>query len=291
MPHPQPVTRHADHARAAPESARRLAYMSPVADEVSAAPEARRRRIREDHRLFELYSETGDLAARDALVERFLPLAHHLARRYVHGSGDGEDLAQVASIGLLKAIERYDPGRGIAFSSFAVPTIAGELKRYFRDKGWAVRVPRSLQERALAVQQAADELEGELGRPPTIAQIADRIDASTEEVLEARIAAQAHFGVSFESPGGRDDEGDRTLADAIGTLDEGLEQVEAAAAIQSLVAVLDDRERQILTLRFQHDLTQREIASRVGLSQMHVSRLLAQAIARLRAVHGVSPGF
>jgi RNA polymerase sigma-B factor len=153
-----------------------------------------------------------------------------------------------------------------------------------------VRVPRSLQERALAVQQAADELEGELGRPPTVAQIADRIDASTEEVLEARIASEAHFGVSLESLSGNDEDGDRTIADTIGSVDERLEQVEDAVAVESLVAMLDHRERTILALRFQHDLTQNEIAARIGLSQMHVSRLLRQAIDRLRAAHGASSG-
>jgi RNA polymerase sigma-B factor len=287
----QPVRRHPDPTRAASDSARSLAATSRGAGEKSSASDVRRRRIQQDLRLFELYRETGDLAARDALVERFLPLAHHLARGYDRGGGLVEDLAQVASIGLLKAIERYDPDRGIAFSSFAVPTIAGEIKRYYRDKGWAVRVPRSLQERALAVQHATDELERELGRPPTIAQIAERIDASTEEVLEARIAAEAHFGVSLESPSGHDDDGDRTLADTIGSLDHRLEQVEDALAVESLVAGLDDRERTILALRFQHDLTQHEIAARVGVSQMQVSRLLRQAIARLRAAHDVSSGF
>jgi RNA polymerase sigma-B factor len=279
---------HTDDARRASDAARSPVQSSRAVDEPVELVGARRRRVAHDRRLFERYRENGDLAARDALVERFLPLARHLARRYDHGSSHGEDLVQVASIGLLNAIDRYDPDRGTAFSSFAVPTIAGEIKRFFRDKGWAVRVPRALQERALAIQNVTDELERKLGRPPTVAQIAARIGASTEEVLEARIAGGAHFGVSLDTPNGHDEDGDRTLADALGSLDQRLEQVNDAVTVERLLAVLDDRERTIVTLRFQHDLTQSEIAARVGLSQMHVSRLLRQAIARLRAAHGVS---
>jgi RNA polymerase sigma-B factor len=284
--HLQAQVRYPDHVRPALGAGHSPAPSSLASDELPEPVDARRRRIADDRRLFERYRETGDRATRDQLVERFLPLANHLARRYEGGGGNhGEDLAQVAAIGLLNAIERYDPDRGTAFSSFALPTIAGEIKRYFRDKGWAVRVPRSLQERALAVQHAGDELERELGRPPTVSQIADRIDVTTEAVLEARMATGAHFGVSLDSPTGRDEDGDRTIGDTLGSLDDRLEQVEDAVSVDSLLAVLDERERLILTLRFQHDLTQNEIAARVGLSQMHVSRLLRQAITQVRDAH------
>ena len=281
MPHPQPHNGQTGVAHT-------FGSTQHTAGEVRSLPQASRRRTEEDRHLFERYRAYGDLAARDALVERFLPLARHLARRLDRGGEQGEDLAQVASIGLLNAIERYDPDRGTAFSTFAVPTISGEIKRYFRDKGWAVRVPRALQERALAVQHATDDLERELGRPPTVSQIADRIGTGTEEVLEARRVADAHFSVSLDRPNGNADDNDRSLAGEIGTLDDRLEQVENAAALDSLLAVLDDRERTILRLRFQHDLTQAEIAARLGLSQMHISRLIRQAIARVRAADETS---
>jgi RNA polymerase sigma-B factor len=240
-----------------------------------------RSRAYDDRRLFECYRE-GDRAARDALVERFLPLAYHLARRYRGAGGHAEDLQQVASIGLLNAIDRYDPDRGIAFSSFAVPTIIGEIKRYFRDKGWAVRVPRELQERSLAVEQISDELERRLGRPPTVAQVAERMDTTVEHVLEARAAGSAHHGISLERPGSDDDEG-RTLADALGFTDDGFRQAEDSVAFDGLLAELDERRRVVLHLRFQDDLTQAEIGELLGISQMHVSRLIRQAIEQLRA--------
>jgi len=169
---------------------------SPVVDH--PVPETGWRRRQQDRQLFARYRRDRDAATRDALVHRFLPLANHLARGYDRGTGYGDDLSQVAALGLLKAIERYDPDRGIAFSSFAVPTISGEIKRYFRDKGWIIRVPRDLQERALAVQRASEDLESELGRVPTTRQLADRLGTTVESVLEARTAAGAHFGISLD---------------------------------------------------------------------------------------------
>jgi RNA polymerase sigma-B factor len=253
-----------------------------VADHV--VPDARwRRRQQDDRQLFERYRRDHDAATRDALVERFLPLARHLARGYDRGTGHGDDLSQVASLGLLKAIERYDPDRGIAFSSFAVPTISGEIKRHFRDKGWIVRVPRDLQERALAVQRTGEELESELGRVPTGAQLADRLGMTVEAVVEARMAAGAHFGVSLDRPSQNRDEDDRDLVDEVGVYDDGFEQAENAALVDRLLAVLDEREQFIVRLRFEQDLTQAEIARCVGISQMHVSRILRQAIAKVRA--------
>jgi len=236
----------------------------------------------DDQRLFERYRRDGDLSARDALVERFLPLAHYLARRYRNSDAHAEDLVQVASIGLLNALDRYDPDRGIAFSSFAVPTILGEIKRYFRDKGWAVRVPRALQERALHAEQVAEELEAVLGRTPTAAQIAERIGASVEEVLEARVASGAHFGVSLDRPNS-DDEDASTMGDAIGIEDTGFDHAEAAMTFDRLLAGLSERQRTVLRLRFREDLTQAQIAERVGLSQMQVSRILRDAVEELRS--------
>jgi RNA polymerase sigma-B factor len=222
-----------------------------------------------------------DRASREALVERFLPLARQLARRYQRGSEPLDDLIQVASLGLLKAIDRFEPDRSTAFSSFAVPTILGELKRHFRDRGWSVRVPRDLQEMAVRVDRVTEELGGELGRAPTPAEIADHIGATTEQVLEAREAAGAYRAVSLDRPREDDEEGDG-MADSMGVEDPGYRLAEDAATVERLMAVLSDREREVLRLRFEEDLTQSEIGARVGVSQMHVSRLIRQAVARLR---------
>jgi RNA polymerase sigma-B factor len=245
------------------------------------APEDRAARAREDRRLLERYHVNGDVAAREALVERFLPLARQLARRYQRGGEPLDDLIQVASLGLLKAIDRFEPDRTTAFSSFAVPTILGELKRHFRDKGWSVRVPRDLQEMAVRVDRVAEELSREIGRAPTPAEIAEHIGATTEQVLEAREAAGAYRAVSLDRPRDDDEDGDG-MADTMGIEDPGFGLAEDAATVESLMTVLTDREREVLRLRFAEDLTQSEIGARVGVSQMHVSRLIRQAVARLR---------
>jgi RNA polymerase sigma-B factor len=242
-----------------------------------------RRRGERERELFDRYRRDGDRAARDALVERYLPLAHHLARRYRNGEGHADDLVQVASLGLLNAVDRFDPDRGIAFSSFAVPTILGEIKRYFRDKGWAVRVPRALQELALDVESTAEALEREQGRVATAAQIAQRLDTSLERVLEARVASWAHYGVSLDRPGNGDDDDATTLGDALGVTDAGFADAENGITFERLIAGLSERERAVMTLRFREDLTQAEIAARVGLSQMHVSRIVRQAMEEIRA--------
>jgi RNA polymerase sigma-B factor len=215
-------------------------------------------------------------------VDRFLPLARQLARRYQRGGELLDDLNQVASLGLLKAIDRFDPERQTAFSSFAVPTILGELKRHFRDKGWSVRVPRDLQELAVKLEPTSEQLLRELGRSPTPAEIATRLDTTTELVLEAREASAAYRAVSLDRP--RDDDGDETdpLGVAVGEEDPGYRVAEAAATVERLMRVLTEREREVLRLRFEEDLTQAEIGERVGVSQMHVSRLIRQAVARLR---------
>jgi RNA polymerase sigma-B factor len=243
--------------------------------------EDRAARGREDRRLLERYHRDGDRAAREALVQRFLPLARQLARRYQRGGEPLDDLIQVASLGLLKAIDRFEPDRPTAFSSFAVPTILGELKRHFRDRGWSVRVPRDLQEMSVRVERVAEELSRELGRAPTPAEIGSHIGATTEQVLEAREAAGAYRAVSLDRPHDDDEDGDG-MAESMGAEDPGFGIAEDAATVERLMAVLSDREREVLRLRFAEDLTQSEIGARIGVSQMHVSRLIRQAVARLR---------
>ncbi len=230
-------------------------------------------------RLFARYRRDHDPATRDALVARFLPLANHLARRY-HGGADADDLQQVASLGLLKAIDRFDPGRGAAFTSFAVPTILGELKRYFRDHGWTVRVPRDLQDLKLRIDAISQTLTGELGRSPTAAELAERANATTEQILEALAAATAHHPDSLDQP--LSEEGDDAI-DFLVAKEPGFERVDDAVFVDALLDTLSDRERIILRLRFQDDLTQAEIGARLGLSQMHVSRLIRHAITTLQA--------
>ena len=187
----------------------------------------------------------------------------------------------MASLGLVKAVDRFDPGRAVAFSSFAVPTILGELKRHFRDKGWSVRVPRDLQELALRLDRAQQDAARDLGRAPTSAELAQRLGVSEEEVLEAREAAHAYRAVSLDRPRGEDDEAGPAVADAMGGDDPGFGRAEDAATVDQLLQVLAPREREVLRLRFSEDLTQQEIGERIGVSQMHVSRLIRQAIARL----------
>jgi RNA polymerase sigma-B factor len=244
-------------------------------------PEDRSARTREDRRLLERYHRQGDQAAREALVERFLPLARQLARRYQRGGEPLDDLILVASLGLLKAIDRFEPERPTAFSSFAVPTILGELKRHFRDRGWSVRVPRDLQELAERVERVGEDLTRQLGRAPTPSEIAEQIGVTDEQVLEAREAAGAYRAVSLDRPRDDDDEGDG-VSESMGVEDPGFGLAEDAATVQRLMSVLGEREQEVLRLRFEEDLTQSEIGARVGVSQMHVSRLIRQAVERLR---------
>src|SRR3954452_9501534 len=241
-------------------------------------------RAGENRRLLERYHREDDPAAREALVERFLPLARQLARRYQRAGEPLDDLIQVASLGLLKAIERFDPSRETAFSSFAVPTILGELKRHFRDKGWSLRVPRDLQELAVKVDRVGDQMSRELGRAPTPDEIAESIGVSAEQGLEAREAAGAYRAVSLARARDDDDEEGTGIADSVGIDDPGFSVAEDAATVERLMRVLTDREREVLRLRFEEDLTQSEIGVRVGVSQMHVSRLIRQSVARLREV-------
>lgn len=254
---------------------------SPDADLGELEP---RSRAEQDRRLIDRYHQDGDLSARDELVARFLPLARQLARRYQRGSEPLEDLVQVASIGLVKAVDRFDPSRGTAFSSYAVPTILGELKRYFRDAGWAVHVPRGMQERVMNVNQSVSRLSRALGRSPTPAEISNDLGEKIEMVLEALEASIAYDSVSLDMPRTGDEDAGDTYADTVGAIDERFELVEYATAIAPTVRALPARDRLVLKLRFEDDLTQLEIAERIGVSQMHVSRLIRRALKRLRTV-------
>ena len=227
------------------------------------------------------YHECGDLAAREELVERFLPLARDLALRYTYSDEAFDDLLQVASLGLIKAIDRYDPGRGTKFTSYAAPTILGELKRHFRDKGWSLHVPRELQERTLAVGHATELLSKALGRSPKVREVAEHLGCSVEQVLEAQEAAASYEAASLDAPVVRDDDESAALVDTLGGEDNAYELVEDREAITRTWKELPDLERSVLELRFMHDLNQREIGQRIGYSQMHVSRLLRRALSRL----------
>ena len=247
--------------------------------EVAIGP-SRSRRAREDARLFERYQRTGDPAARAELTERFLPLARSLARRYERSGESLDDLTQVASLALLKAIDRFDPQRPVAFTSYAVPTIVGELKRYFRDYGWSVRVPRGLQELARRAQRESDRFASEHGHAPTAGQLAQRLGVDVEEILEAREAVGARRAASLERP--REDADDQRPVRELGIEDPGFAAAEDAATISRLTASLSQYEREVLRLRFELDLTQSEIGARMGCSQMQVSRILRSAIAHLQ---------
>jgi len=236
-----------------------------------------------DRELAALWSRRSDPAARAALVERFMPLARSLARRYERSSEPLDDLVQVASLGLVKAIERFDDSRGNAFVSFAVPTILGELRRYFRDSCWDVHVPRGAQERALKLEEARYRLTGDLGRSPTAQELGQYLELDIEQVLDALQAAQAYGVVSLDSPrttSGGEEGG--TVGDSLGELDERYELIEDGATIAGALKHLPERERRVLELRFGGDLTQSEIAAVIGVSQMHVSRLLRHALDQLR---------
>ena len=230
---------------------------------------------------FAEYRRTGDRRLRGELVEDHVPLAQFLARRFGHRGEPHEDLVQVALLGLLKAVDRFDPDRGLEFSTYATPTIVGELKRHFRDKGWAVRVPRRVQELHLRLASVVGTLSQNLGRSPTIGEIAQAASASEEDVLEAIEAGHAYRFTSLDAPSGSDDEG--SLGSQLGEEDQALADSEHRVALSPLIARFPHREQMILHLRFFEGLTQSEIASRLGISQMHVSRLLARSLSQLRA--------
>jgi RNA polymerase sigma-B factor len=252
-----------------------------LGEPAAESPEARRL---EDERLLARYHESGDLEARDELVVRFMPLARQLAARYRHAGEPLDDLVQVACVGLIKAVDRYDPERGSGFTRYAVPTMLGEIKRHFRDRGWSVHVPRATQELVLKVGEALGALPAKLGRSPTPRDVAAAVGASVEEVLEAMEAATAYEAVSLDAPRpGSGEEESWTLAESLSEEDPGFERVEVGETLRGTLEALPARERLILRLRFEEDMTQAEIADLIGVSQMHVSRLLRRSLDRLSA--------
>ena len=231
----------------------------------------RRARLLEERLLFARYRRRGDPADRDALVRRFLPLAHALAARYRHTREPYDDLFQVACLGLVNAIDRYDVERRTAFSSYAVPTIVGEIKRHFRDRTWPVGVPRDVKELALKVSRCTEELTGRRGAPPSVADLASALGISEEAVLDARLAGTVYEPITLEDSG----------ADRIGEAEDGFGRAEQRMLLEGLLRFLTLRQRQVVRLRFGEELTQQQIGERIGLSQMQVSRILREAVQRL----------
>ncbi len=224
----------------------------------------------------------GDDRARERIAEMYLPLAKRLAQRYVRSSEPREDLVQVACVGLVKAIERFDPARGPSFASFAIPTILGELRRYFRDATWAVHVPRGAQERAFAIEAAEEDLRASQRTAPTVEQIAGYLKISTEEVLDGLLAVKAYEADSLDAPSGSGEEDGRSPLEQIGSEDEYYELVEADVSVVPAIRSLAERDRRVLHLRFVCEMSQSEIAAQIGVSQMQVSRILSRSLGRLR---------
>jgi len=242
-----------------------------------------------DRRLFTRLRDARDPVDRDAVVERFMPLARQLAARYQRPEEPFDDVFQVACFGLVKAVDRFDADRGVAFSSYAVPTITGEIKRHFRDRAWAVRVPRDLQEQALRVERVAADLTRELGRRPTVEEVAATMAIAVEDVLEALDAAAAYRATSLDTPlAAGDEDAGGSLGDVVGTIDQGFLRAEQRAELGSLMRSLTRIERAVVRLRFEHDLTQSEIGDRLGISQMQVSRVLRRSITKLRSTADVA---
>ncbi len=266
--------------------------MSVVAEPASAAPTVHRSASRDamDATATSLLSLMADLPEggadrqriRARLVEMYLPLAKYLAQRFRNRGEPLDDLIQVANLGLLKSIDRFDPQHGAAFTTYAIPMITGELKRHFRDKCWDVRVPRRVQEIRMQISRVTEELTHTLGRSPTVADLAAHLDATEEEVIEGIEAGQAYRNLSLDAPVRGGEDGVTGLVDLLGNTDAAIEQVEAREALRPLLARLPLREQRIVTMRFFGNLTQSQIAAELGISQMHVSRLLTAALAKLR---------
>jgi RNA polymerase sigma-B factor len=235
-----------------------------------------------DEALWRRFARTRDPGIREELVRRNMPFAKRLALRYRGASESFDDLLQVANLGLLNAIDRFDPERGIPFTAFASPTILGELKRHFRDRVWTVRVPRGLHDLMAEVDKAITELTKELQRSPSVAEIAARLEVEQTEVLEVLEANHNRRPLSLDRPAGGEDGDEAVPAEWVGSEDEGFELVEGRIALDAALPYLDERERLVLRLRFVEDMTQSQIAERIGHSQMHVSRILRRALARIR---------
>jgi len=243
------------------------AHCAPWFDELSTLPEQGGRRQR----------------LRRKLIEEHLPLAEHIARRFGGRGEPHDDLVQVARMGLIKAIDRYDPGRGGEFLSFAVPTVMGEVRRYFRDTGWALRVPRRLKELHLTASRASTALAQRLGRAPTARELAEHLEVGIDEVTEALAAGHAYQPDSLDGARSGTEPDSAALTDLLGAEDVEFERAEIHEALRPVLRELPARERAILSMRFFENLTQSKIGERIGLSQMHVSRLLSQTLAELRA--------
>ncbi|HEX3852503.1 MAG TPA: SigB/SigF/SigG family RNA polymerase sigma factor [Polyangiaceae bacterium] len=240
--------------------------------------------------LFARLRHTGEKATFDRLVECFTPLARTLARRYKNTSEPYEDLCQVAQLGLIKAIQRFDPERGFPFQAYAIPTILGELRRYFRNSSWAAHVPRGVQERALEVRDAERALNDELGRAPTVFELAQFMELSVEHVIDAMQALRAYGSVSLDAPRANDShDEDGTYAETFGDEDPRFELVELGVSLESALATLEPRQREMLRMRYIEEMTQSQIAERIGVSQMQVSRLLRRCLAELRELTGAMP--
>jgi len=252
----------------------------PSAEEIR--PPRTAEALASDDQLLRRYHETRDPTVREELVNRYMPFARGMALRYRSGNEPTEDLIQVASLGLVNAIERFDPTRGIPFLGFAAPTVLGELRRHFRDRVWNLRLPRGLQERVSKMDDTITKLTGSLERPPTIQEIGEAMGMTDDEVLEGFVGASARRTASLDAPVGSSEPDQARLGDTVGTEEMGYERVEAWATIADAIPALSEREREVLRLRFVEDLTQSQIAERIGHSQMHVSRILRGALARLR---------
>lgn len=235
----------------------------------------------DDKILLRRYHEDGDLAAREELIERYMSLVRSLARRYAYRGEQLDDLVQIGAIGLIKAIDRFDVERGVELTTYATPNIIGEIKRHFRDKGWAVRVPRGLQELNVQVSKLIEQLTVQLGRSPTIPELAKAAGVEEEQVLEALESGRAYSSVSL-STGGSDEEGDLDPLESLGEIEHEYEVSEDRAVLAPGFRVLDERERKILHLRFFSGLTQSQIAAEIGISQMHVSRLIRRSLEKIR---------
>ena len=236
----------------------------------------------DDKILLRRYHEDGDLGAREQLIERYMSLVRSLARRYAYRGEQLDDLVQIGAIGLIKAIDRFDLERGVELTTYATPNIIGEIKRHFRDKGWSVRVPRGLQELNVQVSKLIEQLTVQLGRSPTIPELAKAAGVEEEQVLEALESGRAYSSVSLSTGGGSDEDGELDPLESLGSIEHEYEISEDRAVLAPGFKVLDERERKILHLRFFSGLTQSQIAEEIGISQMHVSRLIRRSLEKIR---------